>query len=173
MDLSKMPESRSLILDGRTWAEVSLTALTDNFHSVQKHVGPGVTICAVVKADGYGHGAVECARALESGGAQWLGVTDAAEGHALRGAGVNARILLMTGIWKGEEDGIAAQNLTPTIWEPWHIESLERAARKRQSVLPVHLKLDTGMNRLGAAEEKHCRVCARCYPRAGTCISKA
>jgi len=74
-----MPESRSLILDGRTWAEVSLTALAANFHSVQKHVGPGVTICAVVKADGYGHGAVECARALESEGAQWLGVTDAAK----------------------------------------------------------------------------------------------
>lgn len=150
-DLSKAPEQRSLILDGRTWAEVSLAALGGNFHAVQKHVGQSVTICAVVKADGYGHGAVECARALESEGAQWLGVTDAAEGWALRGAGVSARILLMTGIWKGEEDGIVAQNLTPTIWEPWHIEALERAARKRKSVLPVHLKLDTGMHRLGAS----------------------
>ena len=73
-----------------------------------------------------------------------------------RQAGVKARILLMTGIWKGEEDTIVAQNLTPTIWEPWHIESLERAARKRQSVLPVHLKLDTGMNRLGAPREEMC-----------------
>jgi alanine racemase len=150
IDLSKLPESRSLILDGRTWAEVSLAALGENFHAVQKHVGQGVTICAVVKADGYGHGAVECARALESEGAEWLGVTDAAEGLALRGAGCAARILLMTGIWKGEEESIVAENLTPTIWEPWHIETLERAARKRQSVLPVHLKLDTGMNRLGA-----------------------
>ena len=65
-DLSKMPERRSLILDGRTWAEVSIGALGENFHAIQKHVGEGVTICAVVKADGYGHGAVECARALES-----------------------------------------------------------------------------------------------------------
>ena len=81
-DLSKMPDRRSLILDGRTWAEVSLAALGENFHAVQKHVGAGVTICAVVKADGYGHGAVECARALESEGARWLGVTDAAEGLA-------------------------------------------------------------------------------------------
>ncbi len=158
-DLSKLPDHRSLILDGRTWAEVSLAALGENFHAVQKHVGEGVTICAVVKADGYGHGAVECARALEAEGAEWLGVTDAAEGLALRGSGVNARILLMTGIWKGEEDGIVAQNLTPTIWEPWHIESLERAARKRQSVLPVHLKLDTGMNRLGAPGEAWPRLC--------------
>src|SRR5271165_3624189 len=154
-----MPERRSLILDGRTWAEVSLRALGENFHAVQKHVGDGVTICAVVKADGYGHGAVESARALESEGAQWLGVTDAAEGLALRGAGTRVRILLMTGIWKGEEDGIVAQNLTPTIWEPWHIELLERAARKRQSVLPVHLKLDTGMNRLGAAPEALPHLC--------------
>ena len=158
-DLSKIPESRSLILDGRTWAEVSLAALGENFHAIQKHVGEGVTICAVVKADGYGHGAVECARALESEGAEWLGVTDAAEGLALRGAGTKARILLMTGIWKGEEDGIVAQNLTPTVWEPWHIETLERAARKRQSVLPVHLKLDTGMNRLGASKEAFPRLC--------------
>src|SRR6202790_1596357 len=107
-DLSKIPEIRSLILDGRTWAEVSLGALGQNFHAIQKHVGASVTICAVVKADGYGHSAVECARALESDGAKWLGVTDAAEGLALRGAGVTARILLMTGIWKGEEDGIVA-----------------------------------------------------------------
>ncbi len=158
-DLSKMFERRSLILDGRTWAEVSLAALGDNFHAVQKHVGADVIICAVVKADGYGHGAIKCARALEAEGATWLGVTSAAEGLALRGTGVRVRILLMTGIWKGEEDGIVAQNLTPTIWEPWHIELLERAAGKRQSVLPVHLKFDTGMNRLGASQEALPRLC--------------
>jgi alanine racemase len=154
-----VPERRSLILDGRTWAEVSLEALRENFHTVQKHIGEGVTICAVVKADGYGHGAIECARALESTGALWLGVTDAAEGLALRSSGVNARILLMTGIWKGEEESIVAQNLTPTIWEHWHIESLERAARQRHGVLPVHLKIDTGMNRLGASLEALPRLC--------------
>jgi len=158
-DLPQLPDRRSLILDGRTWAEVSLTALGENFHAVQNHIGESVTICAVVKADGYGHGAVECARALESEGAEWLGVTDAAEGLALRGAGTKARVLLMTGIWKGEEDGIVAQNLTPTIWEPWHIELLEQAASKRQSVLPVHLKFDTGMNRLGAPPEALPRLC--------------
>jgi alanine racemase len=160
-DLSKMPERRSLILDGRTWAEVSLAALGENFHAVQSHVGKDVTICAVVKADGYGHGAVECARALESEGAQWLGVTDAAEGLALRGAGVKGRILLMTGIWKGEEDAVVAENLTPTVWEPWHIESIERAAREQQPSrrVPVHLKLDTGMNRLGVSQELLPRLC--------------
>jgi alanine racemase len=164
-NLSQLPDRRSLILDGRTWAEVSLAALGENFHAVQRHVGQGVAICAVVKADGYGHGAVECARALTAEGAEWLGVTNAAEGLALRDAGIEARILLMTGIWKGEEDGIVARNLTPTIWEPWHIELLERAAQKRQGDLAghrlrVHLKLDTGMNRLGAAQEAWPRLCA-------------
>jgi len=162
--LSNMPDRRSLILDGRTWAEISLRALGDNFHTVQKHVGAAVTVCAVVKADGYGHGAVECARALEQEGAQWLGVTNAAEGWALRDAGIHARILLMTGIWKGEEAGIVARYLTPTIWEPWHIESLERAAQKRPGDLPshglpVHLKIDTGMNRLGTSLEALPHLC--------------
>ena len=161
LDRLQTPERRTLILDGRTWAEVSLTALGANFHAVQKHVGTNVAVCAVVKADGYGHGAVECARALESEGATWLGVTDANEGVALRGAGIGTRILLMTGIWRGEEEGIAAQNLTPTVWEAWHIERLERAAAKRKVVLPVHLKLDTGMNRLGASKEALPRFCEK------------
>ncbi len=161
-EVSKIPERRSLILDGRTWAEVSLKALGENFDAVKKHVGKDVTVCAVVKADGYGHGAVECARALEAEGAQWLGVTDAAEGLALRAAGVTVRILLMTGIWKGEESAVIAENLTPTIWEPWHIDTLERAARLASMAttrLAVHLKLDTGMNRLGASKEMLPKVC--------------
>ena len=159
-----MPDRRSLILDGRTWAEVSLSALGANFHAIQEHVGPNVTICAVVKADGYGHGAVECALALESEGARWLGVTNAAEGLALRDAGVESRILLMTGIWKSEEEAIVARNLTPTVWEAWQIETLERAAARRSENLPsfrlpVHLKLDTGMNRLGASRDALPHLC--------------
>ena len=153
-----LPDRRSLALDGRTWAEVSLATLRENFRVVQQHVGANVAICAVVKADGYGHGATECALALEAEGAPWLGVTDAAEGRALRSAGIWTRILLMTGIWKGEEDGIVSHNLTPTVWEPWHIERLEKAAKKQQINLPVHLKVDTGMNRLGAALEALART---------------
>jgi alanine racemase len=156
-----LPDSRSLALDGRTWAEVSLATLRENFRVVQDHVGANVAICAVVKADGYGHGATECALALEAEGAPWLGVTDAAEGRALRGAGIWTRILLMTGIWRGEEDSIVAHNLTPTVWESWHLERLEKAAGKQQVVLPVHLKVDTGMNRLGAAPAALPGLCAK------------
>jgi alanine racemase len=138
-----------------TWAEVSLTALRQNFRTVQKHVGANVTVCAVVKADAYGHGAVECSRALEAEGAKWLGVTSLDEAIPLREAGIEADILLMTGFWRGEESEIIRQHLTPTVWEPWHIESLETAAAA-QGVAghPVHLKVDSGMGRLGVAIDR-------------------
>ena len=133
-----------------TWAEVSLAALRQNFRTVQKHVGAKVTVCAVVKADAYGHGAVECSRALEAEGAHWLGVTSLDEAIPLREAGVQANILLMTGFWRGEESEIVRLHLTPTVWEPWHIESLDRAATALGVAQhPVHLKVDTGMGRLG------------------------
>ena len=80
--------------------------LRQNFRTVQKHVGASVTVCAVVKADAYGHGAVECSRALEAEGARWLGVTSLDEAIPLREAGIRANILLMTGFWRGEENEI-------------------------------------------------------------------
>jgi len=138
-----------------TWAEVSLTTLRQNFCTVQKHVGAKVTVCAVVKADAYGHGAVECSRALETEGARWLGVTSLDEAIPLREAGVHANILLMTGFWRGEESEIVRLHLTPTVWEPWHIESLDRAATALGVVQhPVHLKVDTGMGRLGVGVDQ-------------------
>ena len=132
-----------------TWAEVSLSALRQNFRTLQKHVGAKVTVCAVVKADAYGHGAVECSRALEAEGAKWLGVTSLDEAIPLREAGVRANILLMTGFWRGEESEIVRLRLTPTVWEPWQIESLDKAAAALGVAQPVHLKVDTGMGRLG------------------------
>ncbi len=142
-----------------TWAEVSLTSLRQNFRTVAKHTGAGVIVCAVVKADAYGHGAVECSRALEAEGAKWLGVTSLDEAIPLRDAGIESRILLMTGFWRGEESEIVRLGLTPTVWEPWHIDSLEMAAARgtvsngtmRQA---VHLKVDTGMGRLGVSLEE-------------------
>ena len=133
-----------------TWAEVSLSTLRQNFRTVQKHVGANITVCAVVKADAYGHGAVECSRALEIEGAKWFGVTSLDEAIPLREAGVRANILLMTGFWRGEESEIIRLHLTPTVWEPWHIESLDKAAAGLGVARhPVHLKVDTGMGRLG------------------------
>lgn len=134
-----------------TWAEVSLAALRQNFRAVVKHTGAGVTVCAVVKADAYGHGAVECSHALEAEGAKWLGVTSLDEAIPLREAGIESRILLMTGFWRGEESEIVRLRLTPTVWEPWHIESLENAAAHGAVRQAVHLKVDTGMGRLGVS----------------------
>ena len=148
--MASTAEILSRVATRPTWAEVSLTTLRQNFRTVQKHVGANVTVCAVVKADAYGHGAVECSRALEAEGARWLGVTSLDEAIPLREAGVGANILLMTGFWRGEEGEIIRLHLTPTVWEPWHIESLDRAAAALgRAQHPVHLKVDTGMGRLG------------------------
>ncbi len=102
----------------------------------------------------YGHGAVECAQALEAEGATWMGVTSLDEAIPLREEGITARILLMTGFWRGEEEEIVRLGLTPTVWEVGHIELLERAAaRVGVAQHAIHLKLDSGMGRLGAAPE--------------------
>jgi len=138
-----------------TWAEVSLGNLRLNFRNIQQHVGKDIAVCAVIKADAYGHGVVPCARALEEAGATWLGVTSTEEGICLREAGIAARILLMTGFWRGEEDEVIIHNLTPLIWEPWHIDLLAKASMKLACApFAIHLKIDTGMARLGAS----CRI---------------
>jgi len=136
-----------------TWAQVSLENLRYNFGVVQRHIGAGVTVCAVVKADAYGHGATECAKALEQEGARWLGVTSLDEAIPLRDAGIRTRILLMTGFWRGEEEELIRLQLTPTVWEPGQVELLEKAAARLSAKLPVHLKVDTGMGRLGVDPE--------------------
>ncbi len=144
-----------------TWAQVSLENLRYNFGVVQRHIGAGITVCAVVKADAYGHGATECARALEEEGARWLGVTSLDEAIPLRDAGIRTRILLMTGFWRGEEEEIIRLQLTPTVWEPGQVQLLEKAAAGLGLPrLAVHLKVDTGMGRLGVDPEDLYPVCA-------------
>lgn len=138
-----------------TWAEVSLTALRHNFRTVQDYVAPGATVCAVVKCDAYGHGLVPCAKALQEEGAMWFGVTDTNEGVQLREAGISGRILVMSGFWRGDEEAVVHYDLTPAVWEWNHIELLEDAAERlgRGGPVPVHLKIDTGMARLGISLE--------------------
>ena len=143
-----------------TWAEVSLTALRNNFRAVQGFVGNRVQVCAVVKADAYGHGAERCALALEDEGAKWFGVTTTDEGVPLREAGLRGRVLLMTGFWRGEEEEVIRQGLTAAVWEPWHIEVLSRAAENLGAPpQAVHLKVDTGMGRLGVTMENLAGMC--------------
>lgn len=133
------------------WAEVSLSALRHNFRVVQEHVGPEVTICAVVKCNAYGHGVEECAPALQQAGAAWFGVTSTDEGIVLRENGITVRILVMCGLYPGEEEEALRYSLTPTVFRLDQAEALARvAARLRLAQpVPVHLKVDTGMGRLG------------------------
>jgi alanine racemase len=122
-------------LPARSWVEISRAAIAGNYRAVRDLVGPGVAVAAVVKADGYRHGAVEVARILETEGTAWLAVSNASEGAALRAAGVTTRILVMADVPEVHEAG-----LTPVV------HSLEAIARVRG---PYHLKIDTGMGRLG------------------------
>jgi alanine racemase len=141
----------SRIYSRPNWAEVSLSALRHNFRVLQHHVGPAVTLCSVVKCDAYGHGYAECARALEQEGGRWFGVTSTDEGVAMREAGILARILIMVGAWRGEEEDILHYSLTPAISRIEELTAFARAAHRLRITSPirVHLKLDTGMARLG------------------------
>ena len=134
------------------WAEVSLSALQHNFRCVRDLTSKAVTICSVVKCDAYGHGVVRCSQALEQAGAEWLGVTSTEEAVAVREGGVRSRVLIMTGFWRGEEEAVLRHALTPAIATIEHLESLERAAEalgRPEKSVSVHLKVDTGMSRLG------------------------
>jgi alanine racemase len=133
------------------WAEVSLAALRHNFRTVQKHVGPNVSICAVVKCNAYGHGVEECAPALEQAGAKWFGVTSTDEGVLLREVGVTGRILVLCGLYAGEEEDALRHQLTPAVFRLEDAQNIARVATHLglTGPVPLHLKIDTGMARLG------------------------
>ena len=102
-----------------------------------------------VKADAYGHGAIECARALETAGAEWFGVALPEEGITLRNAGIGTPILCLGGFWEGQEESIIAYRLTPVVFRLDILDRLNHAARTSALIVDYHLKVDTGMGRLG------------------------
>lgn len=111
----------------------------------------------MVKADAYGHGLALCAGALAASGASWMGVTCVEEGIALRRVCPGARIVILSGIWKGEADGLVENGLTPVVWERDPLQWLEMAAQRSGAgpgQVPVHLEIDTGMSRQGVAPER-------------------
>jgi alanine racemase len=137
----------------RSWVEVSLGRIRSNFGAITALVGEGVEVMPVVKADAYRHGAVAVSRALEAEGARWLAVSNVEEGVALRQAGSQSRILIMADFLEDEREALAVHHLTPVI------HSLDDLAAVR---VPYHLKIDSGMNRLGtsAAPEEIARQVA-------------
>jgi len=137
----------------RSWVEVSRAQIAANFEAIRQVVGPAVEIMPVVKADAYRHGAVEVSRTLEEQGARWLAVSNTEEGVALRDAGIRARILVMADFLPFTREAMLAYNLTPVLHNLEDIPELDRLASARDHKIPFHLKIDSGMGRLGVRNQ--------------------
>jgi alanine racemase len=128
----------------RCYVEISRSQLAANYRAVRDAVAPSTGIIGVVKADAYRHGAVEVARVLASEGIEWLAVSSVDEGAVLRAAGIRTRVLVMAGVMGWERDAVRELHLTPVV------HSLdELRAWNEGALIDVHLKVDTGMDRLG------------------------
>ncbi|MEP6902392.1 MAG: alanine racemase [Actinomycetota bacterium] len=132
-----------------TWAEINLDNIVFNFNSVKKFVGNHLQYMAVVKADGYGHSSIECAKTLESVGIEWFGVALPEEGVELREVGIRKSILCLGSFWFGQEELLLKHNLTPVIYQIEKAESYNQKAKDRGIIASVHIKIDTGMGRIG------------------------
>ena len=134
-----------------TRAEIDAGAIARNTRRLRDAAGEGVQLCAVVKADGYGHGIVTAARATLDGGADWLAVALVEEGVVLRDAGIDAPVLLLSEPPEDAAPAVVAHALTPTVYRPGFVRALDSAADGAR--VRVHVKLDTGMTRVGVAPE--------------------
>jgi alanine racemase len=141
------------------WGEASLPALKHNLDAIRAYVNPpeekrqkARLVLSIVKGNAYGHGGPETAKALEKFGTDWFGVASAGEGMEIREAGVKKPILVLGGFWPGEEKNLIQHNLTPAIHRCEHLAIFNAATVKaRKKRASIHLKIDTGMNRLGLA----------------------
>ncbi|MCW5967804.1 MAG: alanine racemase [Blastocatellales bacterium] len=136
-----------------TWAQISIPSLLHNYRVIRGHLSGDVRLMTVVKANAYGHGAVECAKALESAGADWFGVALVEEGIALREGGIRRPIFCLGGFWRGQAGAIIEYNLTPAVYKIDAVEELNARAGEAGRTVDVHLKVDTGMGRLGVGIE--------------------
>jgi alanine racemase len=133
--------------------EISTRALEENFRFLAALAAPHAELLAIVKANAYGHGLALCAPAVVRAGARWLGVTSVEEGVAARAVCPDAQILVIGGVFPGQGAAALAHGLTPVVWEPWHLDELERAARAVSAPagsVSIHFEIDTGMSRQGA-----------------------
>lgn len=137
----------------KSWIEISETQLRENVSAIRAAAGEDAEVLAVIKADGYGHGAELIAPVLVDAGVTWLGVDDVDEGALVRRVpGTrDSRVLVMCGIEPEDADGIVEDRLTPVVWTPAHVQTLEAAAKRTGRRVAVHLEIDSGMARQGAA----------------------
>ena len=136
------------------WAEVDLDALSHNLDVLRSRLRAGTGLVAVVKANAYGHGAVPVARAVLRAGADWLAVATLAEGDELRHAGIDAPVLLLGPVPPGEESAAIALDLRLPVYERGGLERLARLSSQAGAPLRLHLKVDTGMARLGCTPDE-------------------
>lgn len=132
-----------------TIATINLRNLVYNFQSVKRFVGENLQYMAVVKADAYGHCAVECAKTFESAGIDCFGVALPEEGAQLRDAGIKLPIICLGGFWHGQEELLLEYKLTPVIYRSGMAEALNFSAKQKGVVAEIHVKIDTGMGRIG------------------------
>ncbi len=144
-----------------TTAIVDLDALRHNFVATRAFVGPRVRVLAAVKGDAYGHGAVATARALSSAGCEAFGVALVEEGAQLRDAGVAGLVLCMGGVGRHGAEEAVRRELTPVLYDEGDAERLDAAARAAGRRLAVHVKVDTGMGRLGVPLPHYARFLDR------------
>ena len=133
----------------RTWAEIDLDALAHNYRQARKRIGPGVKYLGVVKADAYGHGALQVAKKLEELGTDYLAVSSLDEARELRHGGVNAPILILGHTPPDMVPELIRYHITQTVSARAKAEEYSAAASGCGGTLKVHIKVDTGMSRLG------------------------
>lgn len=132
-----------------SWIEVDLDALRKNTEQIKARLAPGVKLLVPLKGNGYGHGAVECARAFEELGADYFGVAIPEEGAQLRQAGFKKPILVFGYTFSDSYDLLFDYQLIPNVFTLEQAEELETAAAERDTVLTIHVSIDTGLHRLG------------------------
>lgn len=137
-----------------TRAEIDLTAIATNVQTALRLAGPGTAVMAVVKADAYGHGAVPVARVALGAGATWLGVAIPEEAVALRAAGIRSRILVLGPIPPEQAPLVVAHDLDQCVADIAQASALSREAEARGAAVRLHLKVDTGMSRVGAPPQR-------------------
>ena len=139
-----------------TWAEIDINSLKSNFLQVKRIVGKDVGVISVVKADAYGHGSVNVSKALIESGTNLLGVATVEEALELRDSGIDAPILLLGGIQPDEVEAMVKNNLIPSLFSLASAHAINTYAEKIGKKVRYHLKVDTGMSRLGVCVGEIC-----------------
>jgi alanine racemase len=137
-----------------TWVEINLDNLAFNLQSIKNFIDEDIKYMAVVKADAYGHGAVKCAERLEIEGIEWLGVAIPEEGLELRNSRISKPILCLGGFWEGQENILLSQSISPVIFQFEKAQKLNQVAQKQGVIAEIHIKIDTGMGRIGIRPEE-------------------